>query len=69
MDVRTIFLELLRATFPEGIYLLLVSPPMLANHLSRPHREHTPPGPDIIRHIFRLIMHLSETHPGGIGYL
>ena len=69
MDVRTIFLELLRATFPEGIYLLLVSPPMLANHLSRPHREHTPSGPYVVQHILRLILHVSEAQPGGVGYL
>jgi len=69
MDIRTISSELLIATFPEGIDLLLASLPMLANLLSRPHREHTPPGPDVVRHVFRLIMHLSETQRKEIGYL
>jgi hypothetical protein len=34
MDVRIIFLELFNDTFPEGIDLILASPPVLATHLS-----------------------------------
>jgi hypothetical protein len=63
MDVRTISLELLRATFPEGIDLLLASSPMLASHLPRTHRERTPMGPDVVKHILHLIMNLSEAQP------
>ncbi len=69
MDVRTTSLELLGATFPEGIDLLLASPPILANHFPVTHRERTPMGPDVVRHIFRLILHLSEAQPEGVGYL
>ena len=69
MDLRTISPELLRATFPEGIDLLLARPLMLSNHLSRHHRKYTPSGPDVVRHILRLILHLSKIQPGGVGYL
>jgi hypothetical protein len=69
MDVRTISPELLRATVPEGIDLLLASPPMLANHLLKTHRARTPLGPEGVRHILRLIFYLSETQPEGFGYL
>jgi hypothetical protein len=68
MDVRAIFLELLIATFPEGVDLL-ASPPMLANHLPNTHRERSPMGPDVVRHIHRLILNLSEARIGGVGYL
>ncbi len=61
--------ELLRATFLEGIDLLLVSPPMLARHVPKTHREPTPVGPDVVRHIVHFILFLSETLPEGIGYL
>jgi len=60
MDVRTISPELLRVTFPEGINLILVNPHVLAIDLSKSKREHTSPGPDIGRHILRLVLHLSE---------
>jgi hypothetical protein len=70
MDVRTISLELLSAArFPEGIDLILTSPPMLATQLSNSNREHTPPGLNISRHIVCLVLHLSESQPGGIGYI
>ncbi len=69
MDIRTIFPELLRATFPEGIDPLLASPPMLARRLPRNSRERTPLGPDVIQHILRLILYLSEAQPEGVGYL
>jgi hypothetical protein len=69
MDIRTISTELLRATFPDGIDLLLASPSMLARHVPETHRERTPVGPDVDRHILHLIMYLSKTHPEGIGYL
>jgi hypothetical protein len=69
MDVRAISLELLRATFPEGIDLLLASPPMLPNHLPMTHRERSPMGPDVVRHIHRLILDLSKAQTRGVGYL
>ena len=69
MDVHIISLEFLTATFPEGIDLILGSPIVLVIHLSKSKREHTPPGPDIVRHILRLVLHLSETQPGGVGYI
>ena len=70
IEVRSIFLELLRATFPEGIDFLLASPPMLvANILPMTHRAHTPLGSDVVRHIFRLILYLSEAQSEGVGYL
>ncbi len=69
LDVRTISLKLLRATFPEGIDLLLVNPPMQASHLLKTHRERTPMGRDVVRHILRLILYLSKAQPKGIGYL
>ena len=69
MDVRTISPELLRATFPEGIDLLLAIPPILANNLPMTHRARTPLGLDVVRHILRLIMYLSEAEPEGVGYL
>ncbi len=69
MDVRTISPELLRATFPEGIDPLLVSPPMLARHVPNNHRERTPLGPDVVRHILHIIMYLSEAQPERVGYL
>jgi len=49
LDVRTSSPDLLSATFLEGIYLILASPPVLATRVSRSHREHTPSGPDIHR--------------------
>jgi hypothetical protein len=48
MDVRTISQELLRATFPEVIDLLLASPPILASHLPKTHKERTPKGLDVV---------------------
>ena len=69
MDVHTISPELLSITFPEGIDHILASPTMLAAHLSNSNREHTPPGPDISRHITRLVLHLSELQPRGVGYI
>jgi len=69
MDVRTISLELLNITFPEGIDLILVSPSVLASHLSSSNKDHTLPGPDIGRHIIRLVLHLSELQPRGVGYI
>jgi len=67
MDARTISLELFRATFLEGIDLLLASPPMIASHLPRPRRERASMGPDVVRHIYRLIYYLSEAHPEGVN--
>jgi hypothetical protein len=69
MDVRNISPELLRVTIPEGIDRILAIPHMLAIHLSKSKREHPPPGPDIVRHIIRLVPHLSETQPEGVGYI
>jgi hypothetical protein len=69
MGVRFISRELLTGTFPEGIDLILASPPMLAYHLPRSHRVHTPRGPDDVRHIIHLIMHLFEAQPEGVGYI
>jgi len=70
MDVSTISPELLSATFSaEGIDLILVSPPVLATRVSRSNREHTSPGPDIGRHIIRLVLHLSESEPDGVEYI
>ncbi len=69
MDVRTISPELLRATIPEGIDLLLASPSMLASHLPMTHRERTPVGPKVVRHILHLILYLSEAQPEGVGDL
>jgi len=69
MEVRTISPELLNITFPEGIELILASPPVLATHLSSSNRDHTLPGPDIGRHIIRLVLHLSESQPRGVGYI
>ena len=60
LDVCTISPELLKATFPEDIDLLLVSPSMQASHLPKTGRERTPMGPDIVQHILRLVLYLSE---------
>jgi hypothetical protein len=65
MDVRTISLELMRATFLEGVDLLLASLSMLANYLLSTHRERIPICPDVVRHILRLILHLSEAYSKG----
>ncbi len=67
--MRTISTELLRVAVLEGINVNLAIPHVPATHHSKPTREHTPSGPDIIRHILRLIVHLSETKPRGIGYI
>ena len=67
MDVRTISPELIRATFPDGVDLLLASPPMQASHLPMTHRDHTLMGPDVVRHILRFNSYLSEAHPEGVG--
>ena len=67
MDIRTISPELFTTIFPEGIDLLLASPPTLAHHLPRSHRVHTPMDPDVVRHILHLILHFSEAHPGWDG--
>jgi len=69
MDVRAISLELLNVTFPEEMDLILASPLMLATHLSKSNREHTSPGLDIDRHILRLVLHLSESQLGRVGYI
>jgi hypothetical protein len=69
MGVRTISPELLNVTFPEGSYLILASPPALATHLSKSNREHTSPSLDIVKHILRLVLHLSESQPEGIRYI
>jgi hypothetical protein len=67
--VRTISPKLIRATFPDGVDLLLASPLMQACHLPGTHRDHTPMGPDVVRHILRLILYLSESQSEGVGYL
>ena len=69
MNVRIISPELLRSTFPDGDDLLLASPPMQASHLPMTHREHTSMGPDVVRHIIRLILYLFEAQSDGVGYL
>jgi len=43
--------------------------PMQASHLPKTDRERTLVGPDIVRHILRLILYLSEAQPKGVGYL
>jgi hypothetical protein len=43
MDVRAISPKLFNIIFPEGIDLILASPPVLATHLSNCNRDHTPP--------------------------
>jgi len=68
MNARTISPELLRATSPEGVDLLPASPLMLANNLPKTYRAHTPLGPDVVRHILRLILYLSDTSPPPILY-
>jgi hypothetical protein len=68
-DARAISLELRIATFSEGIDLLLANPLMLANHFPGTHRERSPMGPDVVRHILRIILHLSKAKTRGIGYL
>jgi hypothetical protein len=65
MDVRAISPDLLRAAFPERLDLLLASPPMLKSNLPKTHRECTPMGPDVVRHILHVTMYLSETQPEG----
>jgi hypothetical protein len=42
---------------------------MLVSHLPRTHRERTPMGPDVVRHILHLFLYLSEAHPELVGYL
>jgi hypothetical protein len=69
MDVRTISPELISATFPEGIDLVLVSPHVLASHLSKSNRDRTPPDPDIDGHILRLVLHLTESQPRVVLYI
>jgi hypothetical protein len=70
MDACAISPELLRTTFPDRIDHLLASPPMQASHLPKTHIAHTPSmGPDVVRHILRLILYLSEAQPEGFGYL
>ncbi len=69
MDLRTISPELIRFTFPEGIDFILVNPLVLAIQLSKSNRERTPTGLDRDRHILRLLLHLSESQPGGVGYI
>jgi hypothetical protein len=68
-DIQTISPELIAITSPEGIDFILAIPPALATHLSISNRDHTPPGPDIGRHVIRLVLHLSESQPGGVGYI
>ena len=68
MNVRTISPELIRATFPDGVDLLLASPPMQASHLPGTYRDHTPMGPDVVRHILRLILYISEAQSEWAGY-
>jgi hypothetical protein len=65
MDIHTISPELITTAFPEGVDLLLASPTLLARHLPRSHSVHTPMGPDGVRIILHLIMHLSEAQPEG----
>ncbi len=69
MNVRTISLEILTSTFPEGIDFILASPMMLAHHLPKSHRVHSPWDPDVVRHIMHLILDLSEAQPEGVGYI
>ena len=69
MDIRTISPDFLTTTFPEGVDLLLASHPMLAHHLPRYHRVHSPMGPDVVRHILHLILNLSEAQSEGVGYI
>ncbi len=42
---------------------------MLARHVPKTHRERTPLGPDVLRHILHLILYLSEAQSEGVGYL
>jgi hypothetical protein len=69
IDVRTTSTELLTATFPKGIDLLLASQPMMTDHLHMSHMVHTPLGLDVVRHVLNLILHLPEKQPEGVGYI
>jgi len=69
IDVRTCSPELLSIKFPKRNDFILASQPVLATHSSNSNKEHTPPGPDISRHITRLVLQLFESQPGGVGYI
>ncbi len=69
MEFRIISPELFRAIFPEGIDFLLASPPIVARHVPKTHKDRTPVGPDVVRHILHLILYFSETPPEGFKYL
>ncbi len=68
MDVRATSTEIMAENFPEGIGLLLASPPTLSKHLPRSHRDDGPKGPSVVRRIVHLILYLTESQPMGVGY-
>jgi hypothetical protein len=69
MNTRTISLDLFSITFPKGIDLILARPSVPATHLSSSSRDHTPSGPDIGRHTIRLVLRISDSQLGGVGYI
>ena len=51
MDVRAISPEILEVTFPKGVNLILISPPILAKDLPMTHIDLGPRGPLIVHRI------------------
>ena len=69
MDARTTTPALFTYAFPAGAYLIMTSPPMLAQHLPRTHKGQEQSAHTTVLQISHLILQLATTHRGGIGFV
>ena len=61
MDAKTITPALFTQAFPEGVDIIMTSPPMLTQHLPRTPRGNGQPSHATLQQIHRLIRHLAST--------
>jgi hypothetical protein len=69
MDTRSISPEVFTNATPEGLHIILTSPPTMAQHLPRAHRGNTLLVHGAPHSIAQLIQYLNEAHPGGVGFI
>jgi hypothetical protein len=69
MDIRSISPEFFTNALPEGVDIIIASPPMLLQHLPKSNRGNTLPGKGAQQCLAQLINYLNETELGGVGFI
>ena len=69
MNTGSISHDVFNATLPEGVDIILASPPRMTKHYPNPYRGITPQVPDATQRLAHLILHLVVKQRGGVGFI